>query len=140
MRHLSTLLATTALAFAALGANAQVANISTTAASSFASLNLTSNAVAPVATTAFVNDGSTLLLIKGGAAVSTVTITSFATQIYQNGYGYAPLSNLVVSVPANAYIVMGPFPQGRFNSPQGTVVAGFSNVTGLTVAAVSVAQ
>lgn len=127
-------------ALLATSAFAQVANLSVTAASSFASLNLTSNAVAPTATTAFSNDGSTLLLIKGGAAVSTVTITSFATQIFQNGYGYAPLTNLVVSVPASAYMVVGPFPQARYNSPQGTVVAGFTNVTGLTVAAVSVAQ
>lgn len=121
-------------------ANAQVANISTTAASSFTGLNLTTTMQNASPTTAFSNDGDTVLTIKTGATPVTATLVTQATQMSQDGYGNVGLTNQVVSVPANSYVLVGPFPQGRWNTPQGTVLVSLTSVSGVSVSAVSVAQ
>lgn len=137
-----TLLASTA--FAALlvaSAAAQVANISTTAASTWASYNLTSGLQNATATTYFSNDGATMLVVKGGSSAVTATVITQAQSMSQAGYGSAPLSNLVVSIPANSTVLIGPFPPARWNTPiYGTVGVSFTSVTGVSATAFSQAQ
>jgi hypothetical protein len=120
--------------------SAQVANVSATAASSFTGLNLTTTMQNASPTTAFSNDGQSMLMVKTGATATSATLVTQATQMSQSGYGLVTLTNQIVFVPANSYILMGPFPQGRWNTQQGTVVVTFSAVTGVSVSIVSVAQ
>ncbi len=129
---------------AALGivsaAFAQVANVSTTAASTFVGLNVTTTAQNASPTTAFSNDGQSMLLIKTGATATSATLVTQATQMSQSGYGLVTLSNQTVFVPANSYMLVGPFPQGRWNTQQGTVIVSFTSVVAVSVSIVSVAQ
>lgn len=90
--------------------------------------------------TYFQNDGSTLLAIKGGGSPVTATIITQATSINQQGYGSAPLTDQTVSVPANAVIVVGPFPEGRWNNQYGLVRVSFTSVTGVSASALKVPQ
>ncbi len=126
--------------FVSADVNAQVANVSTTAASSFNSLNLTTGMVSAISNTYFTNDGDTGLLIKGGGSAVTATIITQATSISQAGYGSTALTSLVVPVPANAYVYVGPFPTGRWNTQFGTVAVSFTSVTGVSVSAISQSQ
>lgn len=135
-------LASAALLAFAMPVKAQVANISTTLASSFATggFNLNTGMVSAISNTYFTNDGDTALIIRGGGTPVTATIVTQAGSISQAGYGSVPLSNLVVSIPSATYVMVGPFPQGRWNTQFGTVAVSLTSVSGISLTAVSQAQ
>lgn len=134
------ILATTVLAGLAFSAEAQVANISTTAASSWPSFNLTTGMQNASPTTYFSNDGDTMLVLRGGGTATTATIITQATSLYQAGYGSAPLVSQTVSIPSATYVLVGPFPPGRWNTAYGTVGVSMSSVTGVSATAYSQSQ
>ncbi|MBZ9674553.1 hypothetical protein [Mesorhizobium sp. ES1-1] len=134
------LLVTTGLSLFVASVFAQAANISTTAASSFNILNLTTSMTTAISNTYFTNDGDTMLVVKTGATGISATAKTQAQTMSQAGYGSVPLTDLTVAVPANTYALIGPFPQGRWNTPQGTVQVQLTSTTAVSVSAISQSQ
>lgn len=128
------------LAGLSVEAKAQVANISTTAASSFNGFNFNTAMQSAVSNTYFTNDGSTLFFVRNPGTAVTATVVTQATTMSQAGYGQVTLSNLVVPIPASGTVAIGPFPQGRWNTQFGTVYVSFTSVVGVSASAISVAQ
>ena len=89
-----------------------------------------------VSNTYFVNDGRTLLIVKGGGSAVTGTAVTQAGTISQAGYGTVSLTNQTFSVPSGAVVVVGPFPQGRWNNAYGNVAVSFTSVTGVSATAI----
>lgn len=80
---------------------------------------------------AFLNSGREYLHVKnGGGAEVTVTIDSQAA--CNQGFDH----NAAVAVPASGERIIGPFPKARFNDANEKVQVAYSDVTGVTVAAV----
>jgi hypothetical protein len=131
---------TSMLAAVPLSPYAQTApNVSTTDIST-AGYN-TSNTLQNASPTIYMsNNGETLLVVKGGAAAVTATLKTQATSISQNGYGSTPLSDVNVSVPAGAVVVVGPFPTGRWNNQYGLLQVSMSSVVGISATGLSVPQ
>lgn len=81
------------------------------------------------------NDGHVMLEVKNGSA-SPINVT---VQTPGTVDGLA-ISELVVVVPATSGDKMiGPFPPGIYNQPDGTIYVDFSDVTTVSVAAVRMA-
>lgn len=81
----------------------------------------------------FANNGRQFLVVKnGGAASTTVTINS--QKKCDQGFDH----DLEVSVAASAEKWIGPFDPNRFNDGSGDVNVAYSEVTSVTVAAVSI--
>lgn len=79
----------------------------------------------------FANDGKTYLHVKNaGAAAVTATVNSIKPCDQGSDH------DAVVSVPAGGERLIGPFPPGRFNDPNGAAAVTYSDVTSVTVAAV----
>jgi hypothetical protein len=80
----------------------------------------------------FANDGATSLYVKnGGASVCNVTIASPVKCSHGSNH------DVIVAVAAGQTIQIGPFPQNRFNNDTGLITVTYSQVTTVTVAAVS---
>ncbi|MGO7756816.1 hypothetical protein ACC761_06525 [Rhizobium ruizarguesonis] len=121
-------------------ANAQTApNISTTDITT-AGINTASGLQAASPTTYFSNTGDALLVVKGGGTTVSATLKTQATSLYQDGYGSTPLSDVTVSIPSASIVVMGPFPQGRWNNQYGLVTVSFTSVVGVSASAINVPQ
>lgn len=105
-----------------------------------AGLNVTANSTNATTSTYFENDGQTLLSIRTGATATTATIVTAQTSTYLTGYGNVPLSNQVVSVPANSHVLIGPFPVQRWSTPNLTVGVSLSTVTGVSTSIVHLVQ
>lgn len=79
----------------------------------------------------FVNDGRTFLQVKNSGASTTVTVDS--PTLCDQGEAH----DVTVTVGATTGDKMiGPFNPKRFNSSAGKVTATYSQVTGITVAAI----
>lgn len=77
----------------------------------------------------FPNNGSTMVHVKnGGAAAITVTIDSAKACSY--GFDH----NIDVVIAAGAEVMLGPFPQARFNDTAQRTNLSYSAVTSVTVA------
>lgn len=84
----------------------------------------------------FTNDGHTFLIVNNSGA-SPITVTVPAKTACNHGVKH----DAVVSVPAGEERMLGFFEVTRFNDPQtGKVSVTYSDVTSVTVAAVSVAK
>lgn len=116
---------------------AQTANISTTELTTggFNTGLLMQDAVS---NTYFRNDGYTVLALKGGSSAVTATLVTAATSMSKAGYGAVSLENEVVSIPANATVLVGPFPTARWNSQYGTVHVSLTSVAGVSASAIKV--
>lgn len=114
---------------------AQAANISRVDAA-LTGNNLTTGMVNAVGQSYFQNDGRTRFAVKGGASPVTATLVTQKTSVYREGYGSTLLSNIDVSIPANQYVEMGPFPMSRWNTISGTVQVSFSSVVGVSATAI----
>jgi len=80
----------------------------------------------------FVNDGRTVLYVQNGGAVDTTVTVDSPTPC---NYGYE--HDVQVTVPAGEERVIGPFRQDRFNDDNGRAAVAYSEVTLVTVAALS---
>jgi hypothetical protein len=78
----------------------------------------------------FLNDGNVMLHVKVGATATTITIAS-PNQCDQGG-----THPLVIGPLTSTERMLGPFPPKRFNAADGTVGITYSQVVGVTVAAV----
>ncbi|MVO95081.1 hypothetical protein [Rhizobium leguminosarum] len=116
-----------------------VPNISTTDITT-AGFNTASALQAASPTTYFSNTGDALLVVKGGGTTVSATLKTQATSLYQDGYGSTPLSDVTVSIPSASIVVMGPFPQGRWNNQYGLVTVSFTSVVGVSASAINVPQ
>lgn len=93
-----------------------------------------SYAAADAAGNYFSNSGKEYLQVKNTGASTVVTINS---QVLCNQG-----SDHDITVTVGATIgdkIIGPFPKDRFNDPSGFVQIAYSQVTGITVAAITVA-
>jgi hypothetical protein len=101
--------------------------------------NINSNGVAPTFSVAsstgdeFKNDENTFLHVKNGGAAS-ITVTINSQQLCNHGSTH----NLSISIPAGGERMIGPFNRTRFNNDTGNVEVGYSDVTSVTVAAISI--
>jgi hypothetical protein len=143
MENIKLLLATTVVVVAAAAiivseAKAQTApNISTTDAG-LSGLN-TSAGLQNMPPVAYLkNDGATLLVVKSAATAVTATLVTQAASVQKEGYGSVPLSNQTVSIPANSVVIIGPFPQGRWNNSAGLVQVSMSAVTAISATTLKV--
>lgn len=126
------LLASTVLAFVAGAALAQVNNVTPTDVTA-AGVNISTSLIANPSPTYFTNDGMTLLAVRTGASGTTATVRTKATQITQQGLGTVTLTDQAVVIPANAFMLLGPFPTGRWNDPlYNTVRVDFSTAANVT--------
>lgn len=116
---------------------AQTANISTTELTTDG-FNTGLSMQDAVSNTYFRNDGYTLLAIKGGSSAVTATLVTAATSLTKAGYGAVALENEVVSIPASAMVLIGPFPTGRWNTQAGTVHVSLTSVAGVSASAIKV--
>jgi len=138
MKNLTLLLACSALALVAGSLHAQSApNVSTTE-SSITGLNTASGLQAMPPVAYLKNDGATLLVIKSSATAVTATLVTQAASVQKEGYGSVPLSNQTVSIPANSVVIIGPFPQGRWNNSAGLVQVSMSAVTAISATTLKV--
>mgnify|MGYP005817447081 CR=1 FL=1 len=80
------------------------------------------------------NDGRVMLEVKNGS-ISPINVT---IQTPGSVDGLA-IAELVVQVAASGDKMIGPFPPGIYNQPDGSVYVDFSNVTSVTVAALRMA-
>lgn len=78
----------------------------------------------------FVNDGRTFLQVKNSGASTTVTVDS--PTLCDQGEAH----DVTVTVATSGDKMIGPFNPKRFNSSAGKVTATYSQVTGITVAAI----
>jgi len=78
----------------------------------------------------FTNDGRIFLYLFAGATQAIATIDS--VELCEHGVDH----NVVVTVPATEYRMIGPFPKSRFNDGNGKVKITYDNVTTITVAAI----
>lgn len=99
-------------------------------AQSVAQAGLTPTYSAVSASDTFANDGTVFLHVKNaGGSPDSVTVTSVQT------CNQGSTHNLVVSVPAGAERLIGPFETSRFNDPTtGLVTAAHSFTTSVTAA------
>jgi hypothetical protein len=91
----------------------------------------------------FANDGKTLLVFVNANA-SSRTLTIAANDTTKSGYGDIDVPNTTVTVPGSGTnggrLIVGFFPQARFNDVGGRVNYTLDNATDMSVAAVSVAS
>lgn len=78
----------------------------------------------------FVNDGRIFIYLFAGATQAIATVDS--VKPCDQGVDH----NVVVTVPATEYRMIGPFPTDRFNDANGKVKITYDNVTTITVAAI----
>lgn len=76
------------------------------------------------------NDGRTVLLVKTGATASgTMTVVSRACS-------HARLQDVLETLAADKFYVVGPFPAELYNDADGAVPVNFSSATDVTLAAI----
>lgn len=132
------LLATTALALPFGVVSAQVNNVTPTDVTP-AAINISTSLIANPSPTYFTNDGMTLLAVRTGASGTTATVRTKATQVIAQGLGSIQLADQAVVIPANSFMLLGPFAPGRWNDPNyNTVRVDFS--TAASVMTVHVPQ
>ena len=80
----------------------------------------------------FVNNGRTFLHILNGSG-SPITATVDSLVACNQGTDH----DVAITIPAGSEEMCGPFPAARFNSATGSVSVTYSDVTSLTIAAIS---
>jgi hypothetical protein len=78
-----------------------------------------------------------LHVVNGSGADITVTVTAQSTSTTVSGYGAVSKANLSIVVTAGESRFIGPFPPVAFKDSSGLVHVGYSAVTTVTVAALS---
>lgn len=81
----------------------------------------------------FLNNGRVIVLVTNADA-SPKTVTVNSQQLCSQGFDH----DIEVIVAAGDTATIGTFPTGRFNDTTGSVLITYSDVTSVTVAAVSV--
>jgi hypothetical protein len=81
----------------------------------------------------FANNGRTFLYVKNGSgAPITVTVNSLVS------CNFGVDHDITITVPAGSEEMSGKFPVNRFNSSAGSASITYSDVTSLTIAAISI--
>lgn len=101
-------------------------------------LDLTTLGTADAAGDSFANDGATLFLVATGGTACTVTIAAQTTAAEVAGMGRLTKADAGGPVGTNARRAFGPFPVAAFSDGHGRVLCAYSQVAGVTVAALRV--
>ncbi len=129
-------------ALAALPFIASAQNVARTELTNAGLVNFEAGLInAPSTTLTFANDGATYLLVRSAlGSAANVRFVTQANEINVGGFGRVSISDVVVSVPANGRVVLGPFPTTRWNDGAGLVNAVISSTASISVTAVRGAQ